>query len=127
MFALELRKTSLEKVVKDRKKYAEFIPGDNAALLQMAQGLEYLHSHKFVHRDVKPGTILISGCGLVKLAYFGFSKLMMHSGVYGLGRIASISRMIFIYFLNFIIYILCASLPLRRGNHSLLCYNQQAI
>ena len=84
MFALELCEASLDKIVNDREKYGKLIKDDNAAMLQMAQGLDYLHSNNFVHRDVKPGNILITERGQVKLADFGFSKLTTSSGVYSL-------------------------------------------
>jgi serine/threonine protein kinase len=38
---------------------------------QLFKGLEVFHTHKHVHRDIKPGNILINHWGDVKLADFG--------------------------------------------------------
>jgi serine/threonine protein kinase len=41
---------------------------------QMIWGLAYLHYEKQIHRDVKPGNVLINSYGQVKLSDFGISK-----------------------------------------------------
>ena len=43
-------------------------------MYQIADGLNFIHSVKFVHLDIKPGNILISMKGQIKLSDFGSCK-----------------------------------------------------
>ena len=43
------------------------------------KGLEYLHDHKIVHRDVKAGNIMLNKEGHVKLGDFGVSAQLLHT------------------------------------------------
>ncbi len=52
------------------------MPSDKEVLLQIAEGLQYIHSRNLIHRDVKPENILISGDkpAVIKWTDFGLSK-----------------------------------------------------
>lgn len=65
--------TDLEAVIKDTS--IVLTPGHiKSYILQTLQGLEYMHIHWILHRDLKPNNLLIDNKGVLKLADFGLAK-----------------------------------------------------
>ena len=56
-------------------------------LAQSCRGLDYAHRHGVVHRDVKPGNLLRSRDGMVKLADFGIAKAAEQSDITKVGSV----------------------------------------
>jgi serine/threonine protein kinase len=54
---------------------------------QSCRGLAYAHRHGVVHRDVKPGNLLRSRDGMVKLADFGIAKAAEQSDITKVGSV----------------------------------------
>jgi serine/threonine-protein kinase len=65
------------------------LPVDEAVeiLAQSCRGLDYAHRNGVVHRDVKPGNLLKSREGMVKLADFGIAKAAEDSDITKVGSV----------------------------------------
>ena len=60
----------------DLAKRKRFSPGEIAELgAKIAEGLGYAHSKGIVHRDVKPGNILVRSDGKPKITDFGIARI----------------------------------------------------
>uniref|UniRef100_A0A8R1HU26 Cyclin-dependent kinase 7 n=1 Tax=Caenorhabditis japonica TaxID=281687 RepID=A0A8R1HU26_CAEJA len=65
--------TDLEHVVKDKAIILSPSHIKNITM-QMLLGLEYLHMHWILHRDLKPNNLLLNKMGRVKLTDFGLAR-----------------------------------------------------
>ncbi|KAK0491614.1 kinase-like domain-containing protein [Armillaria novae-zelandiae] len=62
--------------LRDRLRMPAVIPLEDVKIYsaELLAGLEYVHKHRYAHRDVKPENILISPLGHISLADFGLSR-----------------------------------------------------
>ena len=85
---MELCAASLDQIFLDPKKYnGPNLPHYTTVVLQLAEGLEYIHSKNLIHRDIKPGNVLIyvdstDGKITMKWADFGLSRTVNERGTY---------------------------------------------
>lgn len=63
------------------------VPEALSIIEQACEGLDYAHRHGVVHRDVKPGNLLRSLEGEVKLADFGIAKATEQSSITQVGSV----------------------------------------
>ena len=59
------------------------LPPAAQVLYQIANGIDFIHSHDMIHRDIKPNNILISNDGVIKISDFGLSKKIT-AGMYSM-------------------------------------------
>ncbi len=83
--------TSLERILCDQKAQGMLLAPDEAVrfLLPLVQAVHFLHEHGVIHRDLKPGNILLHGSGqkspsslwssthIAKVADFGLAKSLL--------------------------------------------------
>ena len=64
---------SLEKVIKEHRPYT--LAEKLNIIIQVCDGLGYAHQRQIVHRDVKPGNVVVLKDGGVKIVDFGIAQL----------------------------------------------------
>jgi eukaryotic-like serine/threonine-protein kinase len=75
--------------LKDRIRRLGRLPIDEAIAyaIEIGRALECAHSHKLVHRDVKPQNVLIDPDGRAKVTDFGIARSMEAHGLTAPGRV----------------------------------------
>ena len=64
--------TKIDNKLKNLQKFN--YDGIKKYIIQLVDGLKYIHSFKIIHRDIKPGNLLLTKQNILKIADFGVSR-----------------------------------------------------
>ncbi|MBX5441872.1 MAG: serine/threonine protein kinase, partial [Solirubrobacteraceae bacterium] len=78
---------SVAQILRDRGGQGLGVEETLAIVVQACHGLDYAHRQGVVHRDVKPGNLLRSPDGIVKLADFGIARATDQSSITQVGSV----------------------------------------
>ena len=73
---------TLEKVIKSKMVFGRPIQllDEVEIMFQVAKGLQYAHAQNVIHRDIKPGNIMVLPNGTAKVMDFGIARVMDKDG-----------------------------------------------
>lgn len=66
--------TDLEVIIKDTENIILTPSNIKSYIVQTLKGLEYLHLHWILHRDLKPNNLLVNAAGVLKIGDFGLAR-----------------------------------------------------
>ena len=72
-----LEGANLQKIISERKEM--LILKKLQIIIDLCKGLDYAHQHGVVHRDIKPGNIMVADSGQVKIVDFGIARVGVSS------------------------------------------------
>ncbi len=75
--------------LRDLVKKSGPLPLDRAIELvrQVAEGLSKAHRNEVIHRDIKPGNLILTTDGIVKILDFGLARIGVHSDLTATGQV----------------------------------------
>jgi serine/threonine-protein kinase len=73
---------TLERIIRSRSVFGRPIQllDEVEIMIQVAAGLQYAHARNVIHRDIKPGNIMVLPNGTAKVMDFGIARMMDKSG-----------------------------------------------